>query len=334
MIRRRSLVAALGCSVATAPLAADPKQKTMPVIGILSAGSRNSYFSVARDPLSEDPIRKGLRELGYIAGKNVAFEYRWDEGNNDRLPALAADLVSRGVDLIIVRSGTSAALAAKRATSTIPIVFVNVGDPVAAGLVASLARPGGNITGFSSIATELTPKLLDLLSEMVPPAGAFALLVNPANQNSARVISTVREAARVKGITLSVQNASTEGEIDAVFASLAEVHASALVINADALFSSRMMQIVSLASRYAIATAYPLPAFAAVGGLMSFGFDEADTRRQAGIYAGRILNGANPGDLPVQQPATFRLVVNLQTAKALGLVVPQSILARADEVIE
>jgi putative tryptophan/tyrosine transport system substrate-binding protein len=334
MIRRRSLVAALGCTVAAAPLAADPKQKAMPVVGILLAGSRSPYFSIAPDPLSEDPIRQGLREIGYIDGKNVAFEYRWDEGNNDRLPALAADLVSRGVDLIIVRSGTSGVLAAKSATSPIPIVFVNVGDPVAAGLVASLARPGGNITGFSSIATGLTPKLLDLLSELVPRAGAFALLVNPTNQNSARVISTVREAARAKGIRLSVQNASTEGEIDAVFASLVEVQAGALVINGDALFTSRIEQIVSLASRHAIATAYQLPTFAAADGLMSFGFDEDDARRQAGIYAGRILNGANPGDLPVQQPTTFKLVVNLKTAKALGLTVSQSVLARADEVIE
>jgi putative ABC transport system substrate-binding protein len=298
------------------------------------AGSRSPNFSIAPDPLSEDPIRQGLKEIGYVDGKNVAFEYRWDDGNNDRLPELASDLVSRNVDLIITRSGTAGALAAKSATSTIPIVFVNVGDPVAAGLVASLGRPGGNLTGFSSIAPGLTPKLLDLLSELVPRAAVFALLVNPTNQNTDLVIPKVWETARAKGIRLSVLNASTEGEIDTVFASLVTSRADALVINGDALFSSRIEQIVLLASRHAIAVAYQLPAFAAAGGLMSYGFDEDDIRRQAGIYAGRILNGAKPADLPVQQPTTFRLVINLNTAKALGLTVPQSILARADEVIE
>ena len=332
-MRRRTLVLALGGATAVAR-ASRAQQKAMPVIGLLLAGSRSPYFSIAPDPLSEDPIRQGLREIGYVDGKNVAFEYRWDDGNNDRLPELAADLVSRNVDLIITRSGTSGALAAKSATSTIPIVFVNVGDPVAAGLVASLGRPGGNITGFSSISPGLTPKLLDLLSELVPRAGAFALLVNPTNQNTDLVIPSVREAARAKGIKLSVQNASTEGEIDAVFTSLVALRADALVINGDAFFSSRIEQIVSLASRHAIAVAYQLPTFAAAGGLMSYGFDEDDIRRQAGIYAGRILNGAKPADLPVQQPTTFRLVINLKTAKALGLTVPQSILVRADEVIE
>jgi putative ABC transport system substrate-binding protein len=250
------------------------------------------------------------------------------------LPTLAADLVTRNVDLIITRSGTAGALAAKSATSTIPIVFVNVGDPVAAGLVASLARPGGNITGFSSTSTGLTQKLLDLLSELVPRDGAFALLVNPTNQNTDLVIPSVREAARAKGIKLSVQNASTEGEIAAVFASLVEMQTGALVINGDAFFSSRIEQIVSLTTRHSIAVAYQLPTFATVGGLMSYGFDEDDIRRQAGIYAGRILNGAKPADLPVQQPTTYRLVINLTTAKTLGLTVPQSMIARADELIE
>ncbi len=310
------------------------QQKTTSVIGLLLAGSRSPNFSIAPDPLSEDRIRQGLKEIGYVDGKNVAFEYRWDDGNNDRLPELASDLVSRNVDLIITRSGTAGALAAKSATSTIPIVFVNVGDPVAAGLVASLGRPGGNLTGFSSIAPGLTPKLLDLLSELVPRAAVFALLVNPTNQNTDLVIPKVWETARAKGIRLSVLNASTEGEIDTVFASLVTSRADALVINGDALFSSRIEQIVLLASRHAIAVAYQLPAFAAAGGLMIYGFDEDDIRRQAGIYAGRILNGAKPADLPVQQPTTFRPVINLNTAKALGLTVPQSILARADEVIE
>ncbi len=203
------------------------------------------------------------------------------------MPALAADLVSRNVDLIITRSGTAGALAAKSATTTIPIVFVNVGDPVGAGLVASLARPGGNITGFSNNSTGLTQKLLDLLSELVPRDGAFALLVNPTNQNADLVIPSVREAARAKGIKLSVHNASTEGEIDAVFASLVVIQAGALVITADALFTNRVEQIVALASRHAIAAVYGLPTFATAGGLMGYGIDEDDARRQAGIYAGK-----------------------------------------------
>ena len=334
-VRRRDFAALLGCAVAALPLTVRAQQKAMPVIGMLLAGSRSPYFSIAHDhPTSEDSTLQGLREVGYVDGKNVAFEYRWDEGHNDRLPALAADLVSRNVDLIISRSGTAGALAAKSATSTIPIVFVNVGDPVAAGIVASLARPGGNITGFSATSTALTQKLLDLLSELAPRAGSFALLVNPTNQNTALVIPSVREAARAKGIKLSVQNASTEGEIDAVFASLVALQADALVINADAFFSNHIEHIVSLASRHAIAVAYGLPTFATVGGLMSYGFDEDDMRRQAGIYAGRILNGAKPADLPVQQPTKYRLVINLTTAKALGLTVPQSMIVRADELVE
>ncbi len=332
MIGRRALVAGLSGVTTAWQVQARAQQKAMPVIGVLFGGSRSSYFSVAPGPLSEDPFRQGLREIGYVDGKNVAFEYRWDNGNSDQLPALAADLVSRKVDLILARSGTSGALAAQSATSTIPIVFVNVGDPVAAGLVASLARPGGNITGFSSITTSLTPKMLDLLSELVPGAGAFALLVNPTNPNTDLVIPSVRDAARAKGIRLSVQNASSEGEIDAVFATLVELRVGALVINGDAFFSSRIGQIVALALRHAIAAAYQVPTFAAAGGLMSYGFDEDDIRRQAGVYAGMILNGAKPADLPVQQPTTFRLVVNLKTAKALGLTVPQSILARGEAI--
>jgi putative ABC transport system substrate-binding protein len=302
----------------------------MPVIGLLSIFSSPARLA----DLSRDAVHQGLSETGYTQGQNVAFEPRWAEGHYDRLPALAADLVSRKVDLIVTMGGTPPALAAKAATSTIPIVFTNVGDPVGIGLVASLARPGGNLTGFSNISAELTAKLFELLSELVPRAGVIALLVNPNNGNTERIISYSQEAAHAKGVQLAVLKAATEGEIDTAFDSLDQLQASGLVVGSDPFFHSRRGQLLALASRHAVPAIYVVREYAALGGLISYGIDETAFNRQAGIYAGRILKGEKPADLPVQQPTTFELVVNLKTAAALGLTVPPSILARADEVIE
>jgi putative ABC transport system substrate-binding protein len=299
----------------------------MPVIGFLGSASPG------RNPALIAAFHQGLSETGYVEGQNVVIEYRWAEGRYDRLPALAADLVARKVDLIIANRGTPTALAAKSATSTIPIVFVNVGDPVGVGLVASLARPGGNITGFTNIVTELMPKLIELLIELVPQAKVVALLVNPNNANAEGVIRSTQEAARSKGVQLTVLKAGGGDEIDAAFASLLELQSGGLVVDPD-FFSSPRDQIVTLASRHAVPAIYAQHQAVTAGGLISYGADNDDLLRQAGIYAGRILKGDKPADLPVQQPTTFELFVNLKTAKSLGLVIPPSILARADEVIE
>jgi len=306
------------------------QQKTMPVVGCLSISPPPPSLA----DLSHDLVHEGLRELGYVDGQNMMSEYRWAEFHYDRLPALAAELVSRKVDVIVALSGTPTALAAKNATSTIPIVFINVGDPVGMGFVASLAKPGGNITGLSNVSTELTAKQLELLSELVPQAGVIALLVNPNNANAEGVIRYAQEAAHAKNVQLAVQNASTEAEIDAAFASLDQLHASGLVVDADGFISSRLEQIVTLAGRHAIPAVYARSPFVAAGGLIRYEIDDSALYHQAGIYVGKILKGAKPAELPVQQPTTFELVVNLDTAKALGLTMPPSILARADEVIE
>ena len=327
-MRRRDLLVLLGGLVIAWPDVAHAQQKAMPLVGVLSS------FSRGEGPLGRGPLAQGLGEAGYVYGQNVTIEYLWAESNYDRLPALAADLVSRKVDMIVTIGGTPAALAAKNATSTIPIVFTSVSDPVGVGLAASLARPGGNVTGFSNIAAQLTPKLLELVSEAVPQADVIALLVNPNNPTAEPVIRGVQEAARAKGVKLAVLKAGTEGEIDAAFASLAQLKAGALVVDADSFLSSRRGQLVALASRDAVPAIYAHRAFVAAGGLISYGIDDAAVVRQAGIYAGRILKGAKPADLPVQQPTTFELVINLKTAKALGLTIPPTLLARADDVIE
>jgi putative ABC transport system substrate-binding protein len=263
----------------------------------------------------------------------VAIEYHSAEGRYDQLPALVADLVGRKVDVIAL-SGMPTALAAKSATSTIPIVFLIGTDPVAVGLVASLARPGGNLTGITIIATELMPKRLELLYELVPQASSIALLVNPNNASADPQVRDVQEAAGAKGVRLHILKARTESEIDAAFATLVQLHAQALLVGTDPFFFSRREQLVALAARQAIPAIYEFRDFAAAGGLISYGPSLTDTGRQVGIYVGKILNGAKPADLPVQQPTRFELVVNLKTAEALGLTVPPSILARADEVIE
>jgi putative ABC transport system substrate-binding protein len=300
----------------------------MPVIGFLGIGSPGPVApSVAA-------LRQGLSETGYVEGQNVAIEFRWAEGSYDRLPALAADLVGRKVDLIATGGGNVSALAAKNATSTIPIVFVSGGDPVGAGLVASLGRPGGNLTGFSNIAAGLRLKRIELLSELVPQARVIAVLVNPTNLPNEPGIQEAQEAARAKGVQLQILKASTESEIDAAFASLAQLHTGALVIGGEPFFASRREQLVALASRHAVPAIYDWREFVAAGGLISYGTSLPAVFRQAGIYAGKILKGAKPADLPIQQPTTFELVINLKTAKALGLTVPQSLLVRADEVIE
>ena len=324
--RRRALIVLGGAIVA--PLAVRAQQKAMPVIGYLSG--------VSPGPLAPfvGAFRQGLSETGYIEGQNLTIEYRWAEGHFDRLPALAAELVGRRVDLIVTSGGELSALAAKRATSTIPIVFNSGGDPVAAGLVASLARPGGNLTGVSIQVGELMPKRLELLAELVPQAGVIALLANPYNSSFERMTRDVQEAARAKGVQLQVLKAGTENEIDAAFATLVQLHIGPLLVGADPFFNSRREQLVALASRHAVPAIFEWREFAVAGGLISYGPSLTAIHREAGIYAGKILQGAKPADLPVQQPTKFELVINLKTAKALGVTVPQSLLARVDEVIE
>jgi putative ABC transport system substrate-binding protein len=325
-VTRRELLLLLGGAM-TAPRALRAQQRAMPVIGYLGSATpgTNASFVAA--------FRQGLRETGYVEGQNVAIEYRWAEGRYDRLAALAADLVGRKVD-VITAYDIPAARAAKGATLTIPIVFLIGTDPVGDGLVASLALPGGNLTGVTFIATELMPKRLELISELVPQARVIALLVNPNNTNAEPMIRDVQEAARAKGVQLAILKAGSESEIDAAFAALVQLHTGALVIGADALFFSGRDQLVALASGHSVPAIYDAREYADAGGLISYGASLTGTYRQAGIYAGRTLKGEKPADLPVQQPTTFELVVNLKTAHSLGLTIPPSILARADEVIE
>jgi putative ABC transport system substrate-binding protein len=321
-MHRRRFIALLGAAI-TAARTLRAQQKAMPVIGFLGGASPGPHAPFVA------AFHQGLSETGYVEGQNVAIEYRWAEGQYERLPALAADLVSRKVDLIVATSGGRApALAAKNATSTIPIVFAMGADPVALGLVASLARPGGNITGFSILVRALMPKRLELLSELVPGARVIAMLVNIE-----RNIGEMQQAARAKGVQLQILEAGTESQIDAAFATLVRLHAGALLVG-DPFYLNRREQLVALAARHAVPAIYDWRDYVVAGGLISYGASLADVYRQLAIYAGKILNGAQPADLPVQQPTRFELVINLKTAKALGLTVPPSILVRADEIIE
>jgi len=325
-MNRRELMLLLSAAMTTARVLR-AQQKAIPVVGFLASVSPGPYA------LYVAAFGQGLRETGWVEGQNVAIEYRWAEGHYDRLPALAADFVARKVDVIVTQGGNFSALAAKNATSSIPIVFLAGGQPVEQGLVASLARPGGNLTGISLLTTELFGKRVELISELVPEARALALIVNPNFRGAEDIIGAVQEAARAKRLQLRILKASTESEINAAFGSLVELRAGALLVG-DPSFLGRREQIVALAEHAAIPAIYEWREFAAAGGLISYGPSLTGTYRNVGTYVGKILNGAKPADLPVQQPTTFELVVNLKTAKALGLTVPPLILARADEVIE
>jgi putative ABC transport system substrate-binding protein len=328
-VTRRELLLLLSGAM-TAPHALCAQQKAMPVIGWLGLGSPQAGGT----PYVLAAFRQGLGEAGFVDGQNVAIEYRWAEGQYDRLPALAADLVGRVVDVIVSNGGEPVAAAAKTATSTIPIVSGFGGDPVEAGLVASLAKPGGNLTGFTLLTAELTAKRLGLLSQLVPQARIVALLVDPSYPPSEHIIRDAQEAARVKGVSLPILRARTETEIADAFSALSPRQADALIVAGAPFFGNQFDQLVTLAAHHAVPAIYEWRQFAEAGGLISYGTSLTGMWRQVAGYVVRILRGAKPADLPVQQPTTFELVVNLKTAKALGLTVPPSMLDLADEVIQ
>ncbi len=327
-IRRRDFVTLLGGTAAAWPLAARAQQPTMPVIGFLHAGSPEPNANLVT------AFRKGMGEAGYLEGRNVSIEFRWAAGQDERLPELAADLVRRQVAVIVTPGTTQAALAAKAATTTIPIVFTVGLDPVAAGLVASFNRPGGNATGIRFISTDLAAKRLGLLHELVSGAARFVALVNPSGPLTGEATKDLQAGARTLGIQVDVLYAGTSRDIDVAFVKLASAPGSALVVSPDAFFTNRRAQLVTLAARHALPAIYSVREFAEIGGLMSYGPNFANAYRQAGVYAARILKGEKPADLPVMQPTKFEFVFNLQTAKLLGITVPPTLLALADEVIE
>src|SRR5262245_56471737 len=302
-----------------------------------SRQSRSSAFAASPDLYVTrlDSFRRGLKEGGYVEGQNVAIEYRWAEGKNDRLPALAADLVRRGVNVLVAGGGTPTAMAAKAATTTVPVVFAVAVDPVKARLVASLTRPGGNLTGVTNLGVEVGPKRLELLREMLPKATTIATLVNPANPALVeQYLQSVQPVARSLGVQLHVLNASTDRELETTFASLAQLHAGGLLIMPDVFFTTRAEQLAALSLRYAVAAAYVYRPFTAAGGLVSYGGEEVEYYRLVGIYAAKILKGEKPANLPVVQSSKVELIINLKTAKTLGINVPQPLAGRADEVIE
>jgi putative ABC transport system substrate-binding protein len=324
-MRRRNFITLLG-GAAACPLAARAQQSAMPVIGFLGAGSPGTNNSVA-------VIRQGLAKAGYVEGRNVAFEYRWAEGQYDRLPMLAAELVRRQVAVLLTLP-LPATLAAKAASSAIPIVFAVPGDPVKLGLVASLARPGGNATGVNFFLQELGAKQLGLLHELVPAAARIGLLVNPNNTTSEGQIKEVLAAASTLGLQIDVVQAGSSLEIDAAFAALAGNRAGGLLLGSDSFLYSRRVQLTTLATRHALPTVYSTREFADAGGLMSYGTSLTEAYRQIAVYAGRILKGEKPADLPVVQSTKFEFIINLPTARALSIEIPPTLLARADEVIE
>ena len=327
-MRRREFITLLGGAAATWPLAARAQNPAMPVIEFLDSGEPAGMEA------NLTGFRRGLSETSYTEGQNLAIDYRWAEGHLDRLPALAADLVRRPVAVIAATRTSAPGLAAKAATSTIPIVFQTGSDPVKDGLVASLNRPGGNVTGASRLSTDLIPKRLGLMAELVPKMTAIALLVNPAGHQSVAQVHEMQEPTRALGLQLHVVNASTEHELDTAFAAIVQSGADALIVAINPLFIARREQIVALAQRHAVPVIFAERESVMAGGLMSYAASFTDSFRQVGVYVGRILKGASPADLPVQQPVRFELVINLKTAKALGLTVPPSLLTTADEVIE
>jgi len=326
-MRRRAFLVLLGAAAASSlPALAQPRP--MPVIGFLNVTSADAYKTYV------EAFREGLKDAGYVEGENVTIEFRWAEGHYDRLPALAAELVHLPATLILASGGGAPAMAARAANPTIPIVFTTGGDPVKLGLVGSLNHPGGNTTGVNLSTNALIAKRVELLRELLPKAETIALLSDPASPAAAADTEEAEGAARAQGFRLVEVTAGTKTEFEAAFATFAQKHAEGLVVGASAVFTSERSQLVALAARYAIPAIFEWPDFATAGGLMSYGTNLADGYQQAGIYAGRILKGEKPGDLPVMQLSKVDLVVNLRTARALGLTIPQSLLARADEVIE
>jgi putative ABC transport system substrate-binding protein len=326
-MRRREFITLLG-GAAVWPIAARAQQPALPVVGLLVPSSPDGYGDRLRG------FRRGLKEAGYVEGENVAIEYRWAENQLDRLPALAADLVRRRV-AVIATIGPPATSAAKAETKSIPVVFQVAEDPVRLGLVASLARPGGNLTGINIFSRELAAKRLELLREMVPAAARVAVLINPTNPTAIEIgLKDVEVAARTMGLQIRVLRASNSSEINAAFDTFLHERPDALFVSSDPLFTSRRVQLVNLASRHTMTATFPFRDYAEAGGLMSYGSDVADAWRQAGAYSGRILKGAKPAELPVVQPSKFELVINAQTARMLGLTVPATLLTIADEVIE